>query len=90
MLTPSTARVSNPECDDGQVRLVDGKICGPDGRVEMCINGTWGTVCDDYWGDNDAAVVCGQLGHSTDGTPFDLKHQSKMLMDFFTYRCSCS
>uniref|UniRef100_A0ABM5GJI9 Neurotrypsin n=2 Tax=Pogona vitticeps TaxID=103695 RepID=A0ABM5GJI9_9SAUR len=44
------------------IRLMDGEN-KKEGRVEIFINGQWGTICDDGWSDKDAVVVCRQLGY---------------------------
>ena len=51
------------ECNETEVRLVDGQT-PDDGRVEICLNGLWGSVCDDRWDIRDAEVVCRQLQYN--------------------------
>ena len=50
-------------CANGDIRLRGGTSAN-EGRVEICDNHAWGTVCDDLWGVPDANVACRQLGFS--------------------------
>ena len=49
-------------CKTGDIRLVGGQTIY-EGRVEICIDRIWGTVCGLSWGIPDSNVVCKQLGH---------------------------
>ena len=60
------ANTTGNVCTTGNLRLVGGSD-QYQGRVEICINNTWGTVCDNGWSNNDAMVVCAQLGYKTNG-----------------------
>ena len=50
-----------PPCTENDVRLLNDKL-------QICHNEVWGYVCGDFdWTDNDASVVCRELGFSPEG-----------------------
>lgn len=49
-------------CENGAIQLVGGAV-ESEGRVELCFNGRWGTICDDNWNSQSAAVICRHLGY---------------------------
>ena len=63
MLFPllSVQDIAAPDgCEEGNVRLVGGANLY-EGRLEVCVNRVWGTVCDAEWGAEGTNVVCEQL-----------------------------
>lgn len=73
------------DCSDGEIHLVNG-TSGNEGRLEICLNRSWGTICDDGWTNNDAEVVCRQLGYSTTGSVV----RNFILFIFMYCRCCIS
>ena len=53
-------------CTENSTRLVNGSS-SLEGRVEVCVNGDWGTVTSYSWDYRDASVVCKELNHSSLG-----------------------
>ena len=60
------------DCSDGDLRLVNGTTAS-EGRVEMCVNNSYGTICDSQWDILDARVACRQLGFSDKSGSSDSK-----------------
>ena len=54
-------------CEDGDIQVELNASGLPIGRVLICQNENWGTLCVDGWSDDDASVVCARLGHPRKG-----------------------
>ena len=60
-------------CNDGDIRLVNGAN-ELQGRVEICNNNVWGTVCSNYPSPSNSEkfgnLICKQLGYQRTGILF--------------------
>lgn len=56
---------------DGSLRLIvdcgrtNGTCNQSTGRLEIFLNGRWGTVCSEGFGEVEATLACNQLGYSS-------------------------
>ena len=48
------------------MRLADG-VLKQEGRVEVCVNGVWGSICGSGWDTIDGYVLCKQAGFDDEG-----------------------
>ena len=53
-------------CTDNEVRL-QGGITATQGRVEICRENIWTSVCGQEWDREYAELICEELGHRRDG-----------------------
>ena len=58
---------SDTACVNDTLRLVGGQNA-KEGRVQVCYNGEWHSICSDNWSemDGEADVVCSTLDYSTE------------------------
>ena len=54
------------DCNDGDLRLV-GSQWSYEGTIEVCFDKIWGLISDSAWSQQDAEVVCRQLGYQIQG-----------------------
>ena len=66
-------------CNNGDVRLIGGGFEN-EGTVQVCYGNLWGLISDNNWNDNNARVVCNQLGY-TGGS----KYYSNSFIHYYNY-----
>ena len=58
--------IEQVDCSDGDIRLFNGS--NPlEGRVEVCFNRAWGTICSNRFDEDDSTVICTQLSFPYSG-----------------------
>ncbi|XP_065884217.1 scavenger receptor cysteine-rich type 1 protein M130-like isoform X2 [Dysidea avara] len=74
---------------DGELRLSDGSVTDDavTGRLEILLNGLWGTVCSRDFNLVDATVACNQLGYDNATRIFNYGGGQDLPINFYTIQC---
>ena len=77
----SDPNIPREECTSGELRLEGGGglMSGNlslQGRVELCLNNAWGTVCNSRFGSEELQVVCTQITGVTHDVGKELKNNN--------------
>ncbi len=64
MCSHSTGIGLADECTAGSIKLVGGVVHN-EGRVEVCSDSRWGTVCSTGLTERDAGHMCSRLGYTS-------------------------
>ena len=93
----TTTSIPSPSCYDGQLQLGNASFefnsshYHYQGRVEVCINGTFGAICDVGWDELDAQVACRQLlGFNGKGLMLSHVQLYFLFLKQQIKRCHCS
>ncbi|XP_019859778.1 PREDICTED: scavenger receptor cysteine-rich domain superfamily protein-like [Amphimedon queenslandica] len=87
----SVASIHCKNCTDGEIKIIPyssySKLIG---RLEVCVNGAWGVICRDFFDNNDAAVACGQLGYSSEGSVAITESYYSGLVEIAIFDLNCT
>ena len=61
-----TITLIHVDCEDGDVKLIGGSS-ESEGTVQICFDNQWGLISESGWSQNDAQVVCRELGFLVEG-----------------------
>ena len=100
VINPPTDETVEGNCTQGDIRISDDSFTSgqhqetgrefAQGRVEICINNAWGTICrDSYFDSVDAGVLCQQLGGYS-REPVEVYSNSSGSGPIFLDRLGCS
>ena len=89
------ADTEDGDCSHGDLRINsrtdNSNDFSSEGRLEVCINRAWGTICDTSFGTRDAQVACTQLGYDGEGMLiphnywYEVRHYTFILKYIFCF-----